>query len=190
MKQPDPLHAGEFRPLPPEALHVLEQVSAPPRLLAHLVLVHDAACTVIERISAEFPEARFDPDLVRFGAATHDIGKTLHPEELTESGKHMHQRSGMELLQSLGVPQNRARFAWTHGNWSGDEITLKELIVALADKAWKGKRIEALETRTVELLSAATSGPMWDSYSKLDAILQQFSEDADRKLVWQSNFVV
>lgn len=188
MTQPDPLHAGEFRPLPPEALHVLEQVSAPPRLLVHLVLVHDAASTLIERVSAEFPEAHFDPDLVRFGAATHDIGKTVHPKELTESGKHLHQLSGMKLLQSLGIPQNRARFAWTHGNWNEDGMTLEDLLVALADKSWKGKRIEALESRTAELLSSATSRPTWACYAKLDEILQDLSQHADRKLAWQAGF--
>lgn len=188
MTQPDPLHAGEFRPLPSEALHVLEQVSAPPRLLAHLVLVHDAACILIDRVSAEFPEAHFDPDLVRFGAATHDIGKTVHPEELTQSGKHVHQRSGMKLLQSLGVPPDRARFAWTHGNWDQDGITLEDLLVALADKCWKGKRVEALEMCTAELLNAAAARSLWDCYSRLDDILQDLSRHADRKLLWQSSF--
>lgn len=189
MSQFDPLSAGEYQPLPPEAVRLLHQLSAPPRLLAHLVLVHDAACTLIERISAEFPEAQLDPDLVRFGAATHDIGKILHPEELTESGKHQHQRSGVQLLHSLGIPPERARFAFTHGNWSGEHITLDDLIVALADKAWKGKRIEALETRTVETLSAATLRPLWACHAELDEILQFVAQDADRKLAWQSSFL-
>jgi len=190
MNRPDPLSAGEFQPLPPEALHILRQVSAPPRLLAHLVLVHDAACTLIERISAEFPEAHFNPYLVRFGAAIHDIGKTLHPDELTQSGKHEHQRSGMELLQSLGISHDRARFAWTHGHWDDDGITLEDLVVALADKSWKGKRIEAIEMRTAELLSAATARHTWECYAKLDKILQDVSLPANRKLAWQASFSV
>jgi hypothetical protein len=103
---------------------------------------------------------------------------------------HEHQGAGIELLRSLGISQERARFAWTHGNWSGEKVTLEDLIVTLADKAWKGKRIEALETRTAELLSAATSRPTQDCYSKLDEILQDLSEHADRKMAWQSSFAV
>ena len=190
MTRPDPLSDSAYRPLPDEAQRILLQLSAPPRLLAHLVLVHDAACTLMERISAEFPEADFDAELVRFGAATHDIGKVVHPEELTESGKHQHQRSGVQLLQSLGVPYERARFAWTHGNWDSEQIALEDLIVAIADKAWKGKRIEALETRTTELLSAATLRPQWACHAELDEILQIVAKDADKKLAWQSSFAV
>jgi len=190
MTQPDPLSSGGYRSLPPEATRILQQVSAPPRLLAHLVLVYDAACTLIDSISAEFPEAHFDPELVRFGAAVHDLGKTLHLDELSESGKHQHQSSGVELLQSLGISHQRARFAWTHGNWNGEHITLEDLIVALADKSWKGKRVDALETRTAEFLSAATSRPTWERYATLDEILQSLAQHADRKLTWQSTFSV
>jgi putative nucleotidyltransferase with HDIG domain len=188
MMEPDPLSTGEYHSLPPEALRILQQVSAPPRLLAHLVLVHDAACTLIDRFSVAFPAARFNADLVRFGAAIHDIGKTVHPEELTQSGQHLHQSSGLELLESLGVPHQRARFAWTHGNWNGEKITLEDLIVALADKSWKGKRVDALETRVADFLSAATGRPTWDCRSKLAEILQDLSRHADQKLAWQASF--
>jgi hypothetical protein len=56
MTQSDPLSSGEYSPLPPDALHILKQVSVPPRLLAHLILVHDAACTLIEGLSPNFPK--------------------------------------------------------------------------------------------------------------------------------------
>jgi len=189
--QPDPLSNGEFKPLPRDAVRICERLFAPPRLIAHLVLVHDAVCTLIDRIAAEFPEAHFDPDLVRFGAAVHDIGKTVHPDELTESGKHRHQRAGFELLQALGIPKERARFAWTHSNWTdGEQITLEDLLVALADKSWKGKRIDALESLAADLLSTATARPKWDCYAKLDDIIQCLAQEADKKLAWQSSFPV
>jgi putative nucleotidyltransferase with HDIG domain len=191
MTRPDPLSEGEYRSLPPGAVDICERLSAPPRLVAHLVLVHHTACTLIDRITAKFPEAHFDPDLVRFGAAVHDIGKTLHPNELTESGKNKHQRSGVELLKSLGIPKQRARFAWTHSNWTDSEqITLEDLLVALADKSWKGKRIDALESLTADFLSTATARHKSDCYAKLDEIIQSLSQDADKKLAWQSSFPV
>ncbi len=190
MSHPDPLSDSAYRPLPEEAQRILLQLSASPRLLAHVVLVHDAACTLIDRISAEFPEAEFDADLVRFGAATHDVGKITHLDELTESGKNKHQRAGVELLQSVGIAPERARFAWTHSNWTGEHITLEDLLIALADKAWKGKRIEALEVRTAEFLSVATLRPQWACNAELDEILQIVAKDADKKLAWQSSFRV
>jgi hypothetical protein len=128
--------------------------------------------------------------LIRFGAAVHDIGKTVHPDELRESGKHKHQTAGVELLEALGIPRERARFAWTHGNLNGDQITLEDLMVALADKCWKGKRVDALETRTAQFLSAATSRATWDCYAKLDEILQNLAQHSDRKLAWQASFAV
>jgi putative nucleotidyltransferase with HDIG domain len=190
MTHPDPLSGSEYRSLPTDALRICERLSAPPRLIAHLVLVHDTACSLIERIAAEFPEAHFDPDLVRFGAAIHDIGKSVHADELTESGRNKHQRSGVELLESLGIPKQRARFAWTHSNWTGEHITFEDLLVALADKAWKGKRIDALESLTADLLSTATARPKRDCYAKLDEIIQSLSQDAAKKLAWQFSFAV
>jgi len=169
-------------------VRILQLLSPHPRLFAHLVLVHDAACTLIDRISTEFPEAYFHSELVEFGAAIHDIGKTNHPEELNQSGKHEHQSSGLELLQSIGIPYERARFAWTHGNYSGEQVALEDLIVALADKCWKGKRVEELELRIAEFLSTATSRPAWDCYAKLDEIIQDLSQHADRKIAWQASF--
>lgn len=188
MTESDPLSAGEYKPLPHEALRILGQVCPPPRLLAHLVLVHDAACRLIDGISAEFPGVEFDPEVVRFGAAVHDIGKIVHPEELRQSGKHLHQGAGVELLVSLGVLPERARFAWTHGNWEGDEIGLEDLIVALADKAWKGKRVDALESRLVDVLSAVTKRPSWECHAKVDELVRELSKDAEGKLAWQASF--
>ena len=37
------------RPLPAQAKRLLDTVDAPPRLLAHLALVHDMACNRVER---------------------------------------------------------------------------------------------------------------------------------------------
>ena len=188
MREPDPLSNREYLPLPPEALRVYERLYIPPRLLAHLVLVHDVACKLAVQVAIAFPEVEFDADLIRFGAAVHDLGKIVHRNELSESGKKEHLKAGVELLESLGVPHERARFAFTHANWDGEHIRLEDLLVALADKCWKGKRIDALKTRTAVRLSAATGRPQGKCYAQLDAILQELAQEADKRLAWQGSF--
>ena len=190
MSWPHPSSDGKYRSLPPEATLICDRLSAAPRLVAHLVLVHDTACSLIERIEAAFPSAQFDVESICFGAATHDIGKTAHPQELTKSGEK-HERAGVEILEALGVPKERARFAYTHANWNGPEqIKMEDLLVALADKCWKGKRDDELEGLMVDVLSAASGTPKWDCYAKLDEILQSIALDADARLAWQQRFGV
>ncbi|MGA9670390.1 MAG: HD domain-containing protein, partial [Terracidiphilus sp.] len=72
--------------------------------MAHLILVHDAAATLVEKIAQAFPNLQLDRDLILFGAATHDLGKTTVREELSRSGKQ-HQSLGVDLLKSLGVSE-------------------------------------------------------------------------------------
>ena len=137
---------------------------------------------------AHVPKRAFDKDAVLYGAATHDLGKAIHFEELVQAGK-AHERRGFELLQELGVSAERARFAFTHGNWETlENVGLEDLLVALADNCWKGKRPEQLESRTVDLLSILSGRPVWDCYSELDDILGSLAADADNRLAWQGEF--
>lgn len=101
-----------------------------------------------------------------FGAATHDIGKALDVAELVQPGRE-HEKHGFELLRDLGITEDRARFACTHGNWATiPDVKLEDLLVALADYCWKGKRVNELETKAVDLLSSLSGKPMWDCYAE------------------------
>ncbi|MFD7454334.1 hypothetical protein [Kitasatospora sp. NPDC059827] len=71
----------DLPPLPTDVAELLRSVDAPPRLVAHLALVHQVAEQVVEFCAAE--GLAFDHHAVRYGAATHDIGKVVHPEELS-----------------------------------------------------------------------------------------------------------
>ena len=185
---PDPLSDSAFRQLPPDVLNLLRRASAPPRLIAHLILVHDVASRLVEQLSQAFPNVTFDRDAVLFGAATHDMGKALDVAELVQPGKD-HERRGVELLLDMGIPEVRARFAYTHGNWdTAQNVTLEDLLVALADNCWKGKRLDELETKTVNLLSSASGKPAWDCYAELDDILGSLAAHADARLEWQRKF--
>jgi hypothetical protein len=159
-------------------------------LIAHLILVHDVAAQLVERIASKFPNVAFDKNAVLFGAATHDVGKAVHVEELVQPGK-AHERRGLDLLHEMGIAEESARFAFTHGNWdTSQKVSLEDLLVALADNCWRGKRPEQLETRTVDLLVSASGRPAWDCYSELDDILGSLAADADSRLAWQAEFGV
>ncbi|HKF46158.1 MAG TPA: HD domain-containing protein [Terracidiphilus sp.] len=165
----------------------MQQVPVPPRLLAHLLIVHDVAAKLIEKLDCAFPNLSLDRDAVRFGASVHDIGKAIILNELVEPGEE-HELRGAELLRGMGVPEDRARFAYTHGRWRETEgLKLEDLLVALADKCWKGKRVEDLERKTTELLSAASGRPVWACFAELDSILELLARDADSRLAWQAS---
>jgi HD domain len=177
-----------YAPLPSEVLDICRAVDAPPRLMAHLILVHDVAITLVEELLNAFPDLKLDREAILFGAATHDIGKAAYPQELTAPGK-LHEAHGQALLLSLGVSEHRARFALTHGNWQeGANTTIEDIVVALADNCWKGKRNAELESELTSFLATATHQPQWQCFATLDTIVEKLAADADRRLAWQQQF--
>jgi hypothetical protein len=167
-----------FAPLPPRARELLESLGAPPRLGAHLRLVHDVAVTLTGWVRADF-----DVPAVLFGAATHDIGKILHPAELSGPGS-LHEAAGYSLLLSQGIEEASARFARTHGSWDAADVTLEDLLVSLADKVWKGKRVPELEQRVATRLG----GPAWETFLALDDELERIAAGADARLAFQAAY--
>ena len=88
----------EIRELPHDARQMLKLLNAPPRLVAHLALVHDVAADLLQSLSAQWQDFPIDKEAVLFGAATHDIGKVLHPSELSGPGSN-HEQDGPEFLK-------------------------------------------------------------------------------------------
>src|SRR5262245_23438118 len=76
--------------LPRDAEVLLERVSAPDRLSAHLTLVHDVASRLLDALTAAFPGLELPRDEILFGAAIHDIGKAVVRSELSSPG-HEHE---------------------------------------------------------------------------------------------------
>ena len=170
--------------LPAEVVEICRSIQAPPRLVAHLTLVHDVAGKLVRALQLEFPGLEIDTDLVLFGAATHDIGKSLHSEELSGPGSK-HEREGSLLLRKSGVSEERARFAVTHANWMKvPDIKLEDLLVALADNCWKGKRLSELENEVVRTISSRLGKEPWAVFAAVDGILDQIAADADVRLAW------
>jgi HD superfamily phosphodiesterase len=178
-----------FRPLPGPVVVLLEAVQAPPRLAAHLRAVHDVACDLSGWVCDRYPATGTDAAAVAFGAATHDIGKALHPGELSGPGS-VHEVAGYELLLSYGVEERFARFARTHASWNEDGIGIDDLLVSLADKVWKAKRVRGLEQLVVDRLAVASGEAPWQAFLALDDRLQRIAEDADRRLAFQSAYPV
>jgi hypothetical protein len=176
--------ADSILPLPGVAVELLEALDAPPRLAAHLRAVHHVAHRLTGDLATEGLE--FDSAAVLFGAATHDIGKVRHPEELEHPG-HEHERAGYELLLGYGVPHHLARFAGSHGtSWYDPDAPTDDLLVSLADKIWKGSRVTELEQRVLERID----GEEWDAFLRLDNVLGPLAGNADELLAFQGRHSV
>ena len=176
----------QLRPLPAKVDDLLQQLKAPPRLIAHLTLVHDVAHKLVSEVDRAWPNLDYDRTAVLIGAATHDIGKAVKPQELLAPGKD-HEEIGRELLLKAGFPAKHARFAWTHGGDTREsEPVLEDLLVRLADTIWKGVRSEALENRLCALLAARKNEQPWEVLIKLDEIICDITETADLRLSWQA----
>ena len=176
-------------PVPGRAAELLTQLQAPLRLAAHLRLVHDVAAQLADWAARSCPALDFDRDAMLFGAATHDIGKTIFPAELTGPGS-AHEEAGRDLLLSLGVSPALARFAATHASWTSPGIGTEDLMVSVADKIWKGKRVTDLEDLLVARLAAASSRDPWQEFADLDTLLDAIGSGADHRFAWQASFPV
>lgn len=169
-----------------EALLVEEQ--APPRLFAHLTLVHDVSRRLLAKAMKAWPKLPVDVDAVAFGAATHDIGKARFPAELSGPGS-LHEAEGERLLLARGVSAARARFARTHGA-DRASLDVEELLVVAADTVWKGKRDKGLDDALVAAIATTTAQPTWQVFMTLDGMLERLAKDADARLQWQARFPV
>ncbi len=175
--------------LPPEVTVLFHRLKVPPRLVAHLTLVHDVAATLVEELQKQWPDLSYDKQAMLIGAATHDFGKIIHTAELTKPGT-FHEESGPTLLIENGVPEQYARFARTHGRWDQEPVTVEDLLVALADKIWRGQRNEKLEIAVSQRIAIATNQELWQVYAELDTILAAIAEQADQRLAWQARHPV
>src|SRR5262249_50689343 len=115
------------------------------------------------------------------GAAIHDAGKIVHPEEMSQPG-HEHEPAGRRLLQGRGVPASIARVCVTHASWDAAGIAIEDLLLALAGKLWKGKRDDDLERRVADAIARATTREAWDVFAALDEICEAIAADGPGRL--------
>jgi AraC-like DNA-binding protein len=151
--------------LPQDAYELLIALGAPKRLMIHLQLVGEAAEELLEQVRAL--GVGIDDDVVRLGAAVHDAGKIIHPNELDGDGSE-HEEAGEKLFLGAGVRPAIARYCISHSRYDAMELSLEELLVALSDKLWKGKRISSLELRVIDRVAEILHKDRWDVFSELD----------------------
>lgn len=182
----DPGDPG-LRQLPDEVTGLLLMLNPPPRLAAHLRAVHDVAVQLTAWLSVQYPALVNDRQAVLFGAASHDIGKSIHMDELSGPGSR-HEPAGQQLLLDAGIDPRLARFAATHASWQAADIELEDLLVSVADKIWKAKRVPDLEKLVVDRLAAASGEEPWQAFLRLDDHLDQLAAGADGRLAFQNSY--
>jgi hypothetical protein len=165
---------------PADASQLLADLGASPWLIRHHELVVEAMHVLVARVRDELGVA-FDRELALLGAALHDAGKVVHPQEMTGPG-HQHELAGEKLVISHGVPGNVARFCVTHAAWNDDSREIEDLLVALADKLWKGKREEQLERRVVGLVARLTNKELWEVFDAFDSICEEIAAGGSDRL--------
>ncbi len=182
-----------------EALALLAALGASPPLIRHHELVLEAAIALTDGLARRLG-ARFDAAEVQIGAALHDVGKLLAPRELGEPGSS-HEQLGRSLLIERGVPEHLARFCVTHGAWRGptphtslgpsaegrvaetrSTLALEDLLVALADKLWKGRRVEVLEDAVLTRLAYQVDQARWRVFEISDGIYAEIAAGGPERL--------
>lgn len=160
-----------------DAFEILRVLDAPAHLVRHAQLVLEAAEALLTKLSLG---ELIDEERVRIGAVIHDAGKALHQEELHGPGAK-HEAAGRQALLALNVDERYALICETHANWKA-ATTLDELLVTLADKLWKGKRVPALEDTFIQKLAEAKDCDSWELFTDIDTIFEEVAHGADARL--------
>lgn len=162
-----------------EAYLLLESLGASNRLITHLKLVGEAAEELLEKLRSL--QIDIQENIVRLGVAVHDAGKIIHTNELHEKG-NLHEPAGEALLLEAGVQPEIARCCLSHARYESMEVSFEELLVALSDKLWKGKREENLELEVIDRVAEKLNKNRWDVYSELDECFEKIALKGDERL--------
>ncbi len=81
-----------------------------------------------------------------------------------------------------GISPKIARICISHGQWHSMNCSFEELAVALADKLWKGKRVEKLEHKVIERISLLLKKDQWDIFTDLDSCFEKVAAGGIERL--------
>lgn len=162
-----------------EAYLLLDELNAPKKLIIHVQLVWEAG----KILCAKMKELNISIDylLVEVGIAIHDIGKIVHRSEIVESGI-LHEKEGEKILLARGYSAKLAKVCVSHGQWKNEDNSLEELLIALSDKLWKGKRVVELETMVINRIASILDVEYWSTFTELDDCFEGIAADGDLRL--------
>jgi len=155
-----------------DAYFLLKKLGANSRLITHLQLVGEAADILVSKCKEL--SVPIDEKYVELGVAIHDAGKIKHSSELDNPG-NAHEPTGEKMLLDCGVDPKIARCCMSHARYNKMEVTLEELLVALSDKLWKGKRVNDLELMVVDRMATIIGKDRWDIFTDLDATFEEIA---------------
>jgi hypothetical protein len=161
-----------------QAFELLRRLGAPARLLMHVELVAEAGEAIICEL--ESLGAPIDKDFILSGIVLHDVGKTVHPSELDQEGE-LHGEAGRDLLLREGIEALLAGVCVSHSAWR-EAKTVEELVIACADKLWKGKRVADLEELLVKRVREDIQLGFWDVFTRLDNCFETVAGCSDERL--------
>lgn len=162
-----------------EALDLLNRLGAPNKLIRHLELVGEAGDELLSMLDEM--RVQYDKLFVQIGIALHDAGKILHPEELHASG-NMHEEAGEKLLLEHGVEEKLAQCCRSHSQYDNLNVSFEELLIALSDKLWKGKRESDLELRVIDETATRLDTDRWTLFGAMDTRFEDIAAKGDRRL--------
>jgi len=161
------------------AFKLLDELDAPEHLKKHVKLVGEAADALLLKLTMLAIEV--DRDFIDAGVVIHDVGKIVHTEEMAGPGSE-HETKGKELLEGRAVDAKLARVCLSHARWDAMECSLEELLIALSDKLWKGKRESALELLVIDRVASQLGKERWDLYSDLDSEFENIASAGHERL--------
>jgi hypothetical protein len=86
------------------------------------------------------------------------------------------------MLLCLGVDPKIANCCLSHGNYKNMECSIEELLIALSDKLWKGKRDNLLELRLIDTIAEILGKTRWDIYIEMDKIFESIANNGLNRL--------
>lgn len=161
-----------------QAIELLRRLGAPAQLAVHVELVAEAGEAIISEL--EGLGVQIDKDFILCGIVLHDVGKTRHPSELSRAGE-MHGETGRDILLREGVDPRLARVCVSHISWREAE-TVEELVIACADKLWKGKRVADLEEMLTRRVNEELRLGHWEVFTRLDDCFERIAGGCDERL--------
>lgn len=162
-----------------EAFELLNKLGAPEHLKTHVTLVGEATDLLISALQELGVEIDFE--FIRTGVVIHDIGKIIHSSEMTGPGSE-HEPEGEKILINNAASPKLARVCLSHARWDKMECSIEELVIALSDKLWKGKRVESLELAVIDNTADILQKERWDIFPELDLKFEEIASGGHERL--------